>query len=155
MGERILEIVFYLVQHMKNNDGALLHLDDLSQSLKNMGFSDNEISSAYGWFLEEVQTRGMEELVKNDREQMPPRIFSEAEKQVFTTEARGFLIQLHELGLLTAEQFEAIIDRVNLLEPGTVDVKTLKIIASSIIFGGINRNWDLNWFNISGEETIN
>ena len=154
MGERILEIVFYLVQHMRNNNGALLHLDDLSQSLKNMGFSDNEISSAYGWFLEEVQSRDVQELMKSDRRQLPPRIFSEIEKQIFTTEARGFLIQLHQLGLLNAEQFEAIIDRVNLLEPTSVDVRTLKIIASSIIFSGVNKNWDLNWFNISGEETV-
>lgn len=154
MGERILEIVFYLVQHMRNNNGSLLHLDDISQSLKNMGFSDNEISSAYGWFLEEVQDRGMQELLENKTEYLPPRLFSEIEKQIFTTEARGFLIQLHQLGLLNCEQFEAIIDRVNILEPSTVDLQTLKIIASSIIFGGVNKNWDLNWFNISGEETV-
>ena len=119
-----------------------------------MGFSDNEISSAYGWFLEEVQSRDMQEIITERNGNAPPRHFSEPEKQVFSVEARGFLIQLYQMGLLSPEQFEAIIDRVNLLEPSSVDINTLKIIASSIIFGGINRNWDLNWFNISGEETV-
>jgi len=154
LGERILEIVFYLVQHMRNNNGALLHLEDISKSLKNMGFSDNEISSAYGWFLEEVQTRDMHTVISERGENNAPRHFSESEKQMFSVEARGFLIQLYQMGLLNLEQYEAIIDRVNLLEPSGVDIDTLKIIASSIIFGGVNRNWDLNWFNISGEETI-
>lgn len=154
MGERILEIVFYLVQHMRNNNGTVLHLEDISKSLKNMGFSDNEISSAYGWFLEEVQSRDMQEVVTERNGDTPPRHFSEQEKQLFSVEARGFLIQLYQMGLVSPEQFEAIIDRVNLLEPSSVDINTLKIIASSIIFGGINRNWDLNWFNISGEETV-
>jgi len=154
LGERILEIVFYLVQHMRNNNGALLHLEDISKSLKNMGFSDNEISSAYGWFLEEVQTSDMQQVISERGGKNSPRHFSEPEKQMFTVEARGFLIQLYQMGLLNPEQFEAIVDRVNLLEPSGVDINTLKIIASSIIFGGINRNWDLNWFNISGEETV-
>jgi Smg protein len=155
LGERILEIVFYLVQHMKNNNGAVMHLDDISRSLKNMGFSENEISSAYGWFLEEVQTRGSQSILEESNVSFAPRVFSETEKQVFTTEARGFLVQLYQLGLLNAEQFEAIIDRVHVLEPTIIDVKSLKIIASSIIFDRASRNWDLNWFNISGEETAN
>ena len=131
-----------------------MHLDDLSQSLKNMGFSENEISSAYGWFLEEIQAGGVQNFLKDDTNDIPPRVFSEAEKQVFSTDARGFLIEMYQLGMLNSEQFEAIIDRVNLLEPNSIDVKTLKIIASSIIFGSINKNWDLNWFNITGDETI-
>lgn len=154
MGERILEIVFYLVQHLRDNDGALLQLDDISRSLKNMGFSDNEISSAYGWFLEEVKSRGKQEILDNSTSQFSPRVFSELEKQILDTESQGFLIQLHQLGLLNCEQFEAIMDRVHLLEPTFVDINTLKIIASSIVFGSLNKNWDLNWFNITGEETV-
>jgi len=154
LGERILEIVFYLVQHMRDNNGALMHLDDISRSLKNMGFSENEISSAYGWFLEEVQSRGMQELLDSSTRNIPPRVFSELEKQILDSKTQGFLIQLYKLGLLTGEQFEAIMDRVYLLEPNHVDLNTLKIIAASIIFGNANKNWDLNWFNISGEETV-
>ena len=153
MGERILEIVFYLMQHMRSHDGALTHLDDISRSLKSMGFSDNEISSAYGWFLEEVQSNSVQQLLTRELYNPPPRVFSETEKQVLSTEARGFLIQLYQLGLLNSEQFESIIDRVHLLEPGSVDSDTLKLIASSVIFGGVNKKLDLNCFNLSGEET--
>jgi len=153
LGERILEIVFYLVQHMRNNDGVIMQLEDVSRSLKNMGFSENEISSAYGWFLEELQTRGGQQLLKGGRRNAPPRLFSEAEKQLLSTRARGYLIQLYQMGIINAEQFEAILDRIGMLEAVSLDVKSLKIIASSIIFGGFNKNYDLNWFNFSGDET--
>ncbi len=153
MGDRILEIVFYLVQYVRSHDGTLAHLDDISRSLKNLGFTDSEISSAYGWFLEEVQSRSEKFIFSNDLRKMPPRVFSELERQQIITDAQGYLIQLYQMGLLTEDEFEQVVERALMMAPDMIDLEAMKMLASSVLFGNVPPNLDLNWFNVSGDET--
>lgn len=153
MGDRILEIVYYLVQYVRSHDGTLAHLDDISRSLKNLGFTESEISSAYGWFLEEVQSRSEKFIFTNDIGPMPPRVFSEFEKQQIVTEAQGYLIQLYQMGLLCEDEFEQVVERALMMSPDKIDLEGMKMLASTVLFGNVPANLDLNWFNVSGEET--
>lgn len=154
MGDRILEIVFYLVQYVRTHDGTLAHLDDISRSLKNLGFTDSEISSAYGWFLEEVQSRSEKFVFSADIGEMPPRIFSELEKQQIVTDAQGYLIQLYHMGLLSDDEFEQVVERALMMAPDKIDLDSMKMLASTVLFGNVPQNLDLNWFNVSGDETV-
>jgi uncharacterized protein Smg (DUF494 family) len=154
LGDRILEIVFYLVQYVRSHDGTLAHLDDISRSLRNLGFTESEISSAYGWFLEEVQSRSEKFVFSNDFGPMPPRVFSELEKQQIVTEAQGYLIQLYQMGLLSEDEFEQVIERALMMSPDKIDLEGMKMLASTVLFGNVPANLDLNWFNVSGEETV-
>ncbi len=153
MEDRILEIVFYLVQYVRSHDGMLAHLDDISRSLKNLGFTDSEISSAYGWFLEEVQSRSEKFVFSNDVGEVPPRVFSELEKQQIVTEAQGYLIQLYQMGLLCEDEFEQVVERALMMSPDKIDLEAMKMLASTVLFGSVAPNLDLNWFNVSGDET--
>ncbi len=155
MGDRILEIVFYLVQHVRSHNGSLARLEDISKSLRNLGFTDSEISSAYGWFLEEVQSRSEKFLFSNDSGQMPPRIFSEIEKQQFSIDAQGYLIQLYQMGLVNDEELEQVVERGLMMAPEYVDLEAVKMLASTVLFGNVPMALDLNWFNVSGDETVN
>jgi uncharacterized protein Smg (DUF494 family) len=155
VGDRILEIVFYLVQHVKSHNGSLARLEDISKSLRNLGFTDSEISSAYGWFLEEVQSRSEKFLFSNDSGKMPPRIFSEIEKQQFSIDAQGYLIQLYQMGLVNDEELEQVVERGLMMAPEYVDLEAVKMLASTVLFGNVPVALDLNWFNVSGDETIN
>lgn len=155
MGDRILEIVFYLVQHVRSHNGSLARLEDISKSLRNLGFTDSEISSAYGWFLEEVQSRSERFLFSNDSGQMPPRIFSEIEKQQFSIDAQGYLIQLYQMGLVNDEELEQVVERGLMMAPEYVDLEAVKMLASTVLFGNVPMALDLNWFNVSGDETVN
>jgi uncharacterized protein Smg (DUF494 family) len=154
VGDRILEIVFYLVQYVRSHDGTLAHLDDISRSLKNLGFTDSEISSAYGWFLEEVQSRGEKFIFSNDIGKIAPRVFSELERQQIVTEAQGYLIQLYQMGLLNEDDFEQVVERALMMSPDKIDLEAMKMLASTVLFGSVAPNLDLNWFNVSGDETI-
>ncbi len=155
MGDRILEIVFYLVQHVRSHNGSLAHLEDISKSLKNLGFTESEISSAYGWFLEEVQSRSEKFLFSSEREDMPPRLFSEIEKQQISPDAQGYLIQVYCMELLNLEEFELVLERVMMMAPEPIDLSAMKMIASTVLFGSASPTLDLNWFNVSGDETAN
>jgi len=154
VGDRILEIVFYLVQYVRSHDGTLARLDDISRSLKNLGFTESEISSAYGWFLEEVQSRSEKFVFSSDIGTMPPRVFSELEKQQIVTEAQGYLIQLYHMGLLNEDEFEQVVERALMMSPDKIDLEAMKMLASTVLFGNVPANLDLNWFNVSGDETI-
>lgn len=154
MGDRILEIVFYLVQYVQTHDGSLAHLDDISKSLRNLGFTESEISSAYGWFLEEVQSRTEKFVFNRDVGNDRPRVFSEVEKQQIAADAQGYLIQVYQMGLLSDEEFELAVERAMLMAPDKVDLSSVKMIASTLLFGNTTSSLDLNWFNVSGDETI-
>jgi uncharacterized protein Smg (DUF494 family) len=156
LGDRILEIVFYLVQHVRSHNGSLAHLDDISKSLKNLGFTESEITSAYGWFLEEVQSRSEKFVFSTDfDDDLPPRVFSELEKQQFTAESQGYLIQMYNMGLFNQEEFEMVVERAMMMAPETIDLATMKMVASTVLFGNTTHYMDLNWFNVSGDETVN
>ena len=154
MGERILEIVFYLVQHVRDHDGSLAHFEDISRSLKNLGFTESEISSAYGWFLEEVQSRSERFTFSAKARVRIPRVFAELEKQQLELAAQGYLIQLYQMGVVSPEEFEQIVERAMMMAPETVDVESIKMIASTVLFGTLPSGMDLNWFNASGDETM-
>jgi uncharacterized protein Smg (DUF494 family) len=154
LGDRILAIVFYLVQHLRSNNGSLGHLDDISKSLRNLGFTDSEISSAYGWFLEEVQSRSEKFVVSDDMSRSMPRVFSEAERQKIDSSAQGYLIQVHQMGLLDDDEFETVVERAMMLSPENADIDTVKMVTSTVLFGSTTASMDLNWFNVSGDETI-
>jgi Smg protein len=154
LGDRILEIVFYLVQYVRTHDGSLAHLDDISKSLKNLGFTESEISSAYGWFLEEVQSRSEKFVFTNDLGNCQPRVFSELERQQIDPAAQGYLIQIHQMGLLSDEEFEVTVERAMMMAPDQVDLAGMKMITSTVLFGSTSPSMDLNWFNVSGDETV-
>ncbi|MCK4858611.1 MAG: DUF494 family protein [candidate division Zixibacteria bacterium] len=153
MEERILEIVFYLVQHARDHNGRIGPFKKISRDLRSLGFTDSEISSAYGWFLDELhKDDGKLNPIAKGSESV--RVLSPEEMQNFTTEAAGFLIQLLQLHLLTPTQFERIIDKSFLLGSEIIDLPVIKVIASRYVFSS-GATVDLNWFNIDDSEVTN
>jgi uncharacterized protein Smg (DUF494 family) len=153
MEERILEIVFYLVQHARDHQGRISPYRLVSRDLKNLGFTDSEISSAYGWFLDEMQKEGgrINPALKASES---VRVLSAEEMDNFTVDAVGFLIQLVQLRLLTPIQFERIVDRSFLIGPDRIDLPTAKAIASRYVFSS-GAAVDLTLFNIEDDEVVN
>lgn len=153
MEERILEIVFYLVEHVRSHNGQIGPFQMISRDLKSRGFTDSEISSAYGWFLEELQKEGGK-IQPLDNSSQSVRIMSPQEMQHFTSDAAGFLIQLLRFKLITPSQFERIVDKSFLLGSEVIDLPVMKVIATRYVFAS-GTTVDLNWFNVDGSETVN
>jgi uncharacterized protein Smg (DUF494 family) len=74
--------------------------------------------------------------------------------QNFSPEAAGFLLQLLHLRLVTAAQFERIIEKSYLFATEKIDLSLVKMIASRYVFSSGN-SVDLNWFNLDENEVPN
>lgn len=133
MVNRVLEIVVYLMTHIKDHQGQLENIEDVSSYLKSNGFTDNEISSAYSWVLDQLQTETQFALEE------PPsdfsyRVLTDQERRIFTANAIGYLLQLRHLGLLSDPLIETILERGSLLGTPAIDVQQIKIIVGAMLF---------------------
>lgn len=138
MHDRILAIVVYLMNRLTDHQGALSNFDEMSADLKSMGYTDNEISSAYTWLLKHFEDYPESFSFRDDRIKgnRSVRVLSEQEKKVVSPESYGYLMQLRHLGLLTTEQLEMILDRISLFGSDPVDIDEIKLMASAAMFEG-------------------
>ncbi len=133
MGDRVLEIVVFLMSQIRETKGRLENLEDMSDRLKSQGFTDNEISSAYSWVLDQLQTDS-QFLYNFSHPGGSFRVLTEKERQHFTIEAMGYLLQLRHLGLLTDGQLEQIMERGSLVGPPPVNLPQLKVVVGTVLF---------------------
>ena len=134
MRNRILEIVVFLMDFMREHSERQSAPDDISLELIDMGYSDNEINTAYNWFLEQFNS-SIEEYYKDFPDTANSvRVLTEEERQQLSSESYGFLLKLLNNRILNPEQFETVLERVLLLIGETIDVDRMKIIVSSVLF---------------------
>ena len=55
MRNRILEIVVFLMDYIRDEHEQQSEADDVSIALKNLGYSEPEIGAAYSWFLDQFK----------------------------------------------------------------------------------------------------
>lgn len=98
------------------------------------GYTDGEISTGISWLLDKISL--------NTGTPVPPvptprsiRVFDHVERELLSGAAQGYLIQLHQLSLLSQTEFEEILDRVLLCELPAAGLQEVKVIAASVLFG--------------------
>jgi len=133
VGDRFLEIVVFLISQLKDDQGRLENIDEISAYLKNQGFSDNEISTAYTWVLDRLQS-DTEFFCDTKRNASAVRVLSDSERHHFTSEAIGYLMQLAHFGIIAPEQVESIMERGMMIWPAPVTLEQIKILADSVLF---------------------
>lgn len=157
MQDRILEIVVYLMSQISDQQGNLGSLDEMSADLKSMGFTENEISSAYNWILKHFEDYP-DSFAENAREagKRSFRILSDQEREIISPIAFGYLLQLRYLGLMTTEQMEMIIDRCTLFDAEPIDIEDIKLLASATMFeSGLNDMPYGVWIGDPEDEPVN
>ena len=133
MGDRFLEIVVFLISQLKDDHGRIDDIEEISAYLKTQGFSENEISTAYSWILDRLQTDT--EFVYDSKGSITAtRILSDNERHHFETDAVGYLMQLAHFNILTDEQMETVLERGMLIWPSPVSLEQIKILIDSILF---------------------
>ncbi len=137
MGERVLEIVILLISRIRDHQGRLESFEDISSYLKSYGFTDTEISSAYGWVLDQIQSDS-KFLVDNPISRNSFRVLTEQERRDFTTDAIGYLMQLRFLGILGDTQMELILERGAVMGPAPINLDHMKVLVGSVLFHDSN-----------------
>jgi Smg protein len=131
MQERIIEIIVYLVNEMRNNK-SLGEID--LKVLEEGGYTQAEISSAFSWLFDQLAVSN-EILPYVERQvERSYRILHEVERMVIAPEAQGYLIQLRELGIISDGMLEAVIDRAMMSGYTKIGLEETRAIVASLVF---------------------
>jgi len=134
MRNRILEIVVFLMDHLQHDAVGNFRSDEISNTLEQMGYSDNEINSAYKWMLNRLNDTPETYFAKFSKEPFSHRILTSAERQQISSDAYGFLMKLRNFSLIDDEQFESSIERAIEMGNYPVSESQMKLLVSSVIF---------------------
>lgn len=123
MKENVLDVLMYLFENYTDLEftDAGNH-DALKEELAGAGFPDEEILHAFEWLDTLAQRRNQLALFGADG---VIRVYSRHELARLSTDCRGFLMYLEQLGILTPESRELTIDRLMALEED-IDLERVK-----------------------------
>jgi Smg protein len=150
LDNKALDIIIYLAQYIKSNQGKLGNLVEVFRDLQELGFSEDEIRKASHWFLNRLpgiykSEKGKSSLYSH---------LSGLNQNYFTPESFGFLYQIEELGLLNQNEMEILIQRSLALGEDKVELQTIKNLANILFFSGDDLNKLTNQFLWMEQENI-
>jgi len=139
------------MDYMRDSKGCLSESEDFSTTLKTMGYSDNEISSAYFWLWNRFDNSPEWLYSEFPKVHMTNRVLTAAERVRMTTEAYGFLLKLLNLSLIDSEQFETVLERVSVFGGDPVSFDQIKAIASALVFLEFDEFGSVEQFDIKSD----
>jgi Smg protein len=132
MKENMFDVLMYLFEHYYMDDETELSPDreSLHTELMEAGFPSSDINQAFEW---------LEGLAVQNQTQAPQtenalRVYSAIESERLDAESRGFLLFLEQMGILTPESRERVIDRAMALETDDFDLSQLKWVVLMVLF---------------------
>lgn len=126
----VLDILIYVFDHyMLAETPDVPERDALALDLEQAGFSQANVELALDWLADLAGER--------DRPAIDGaraiRIYAEGELARLSTESRGFLLSLEQVGILSAQQREIVIDRLLALENDELDLEQLKWVVLMVL----------------------
>ncbi len=150
MYERVVEIIMFLVNELKSN--KQLSDVDVTVLAKN-GYTQSEISTAFSWLFERMNVgQSMTEESKADEESH--RILHEVERMVIAPDAYGYLLQAHEMGILSNSDIETIIERIMAAGFSTVGILEMKSFMAGMLFDTDSQRGTGGRISLDGNDTI-
>ena len=134
MRNRILEIVVFLMDFLQQGAKENFHLDELSDTLEQMGYSDSEISSAYKWMLERLHGNPEKYYDKYPEKPKSLRLLSSVERQQISPAAFGYVLKLKNLNLITDLDMESILEKASQIGTYPMSENQMKLLVSSVVF---------------------
>jgi uncharacterized protein Smg (DUF494 family) len=141
LGEKVLEIVIYLIRYLEENGGRFESIKDMAKDLREQGFTDNEINKAYVYILDQYRQPGF--VIRSSahsKSRFYRRILSDYERGFFTSEGYGALIQMKHLGIIDDLQLEMIIERATFSGQDKIDAAAVRSLAWSFIITNTQRD---------------
>ncbi|MCB1733909.1 MAG: DUF494 domain-containing protein [Gammaproteobacteria bacterium] len=132
MKENVLDVLVYLFQNFLDDDTAVrFDRDSMQTDLLDAGFPLTEIHKAFDWMDGLAARQGQSTSTVFSR---AIRIYSDEEADKLDVECRGFLMYLEQLGILSAESRELVIDRAMALNEADFDADDLKWVVLMVLF---------------------
>jgi len=150
MQPKIIEIIVYILTEIQNSK----HINEIDvKKLNRDGYTEAEINTAFAWIFSRIET-GEKILNESPSDSKSHRVFHNAEKNILTTEAMGYLIQMKELKIITEIDEELIIDKIFMAGYQKAGVEEIKLIISSLLFDLEGAGNSINRMVLDNNETI-
>ncbi len=131
MKETALDVLMYLFEnYMEGEFSNMANQEALRAELAGAGFPEDEVEHAFSWLDGLVEQR-QQPLNLGAGNAM--RIYAPVEMQRLGPSARGFIMYLEQLGILSAESRELVIDRVMALTED-IDLERIKWVVLLVLF---------------------
>ncbi len=136
MHEKIVEILIYVLNEVKNSNKTIGEID--FKDLERKGYTQSEISTAISWLYERANPE--REIIEHGIDQHPHsfRILHPAERFIISPEANGYLIQLREFNILSDSDLEMVIERAMLSGYEQLSLMEIQTIVNSVLFGNFD-----------------
>ncbi len=129
--ESILDVLLYLFENYFDDElEPLTDQDTLETELEAAGFPREEIEHAFDWLADLEERRGRPEM----QSQGAIRVFADSECLRLNAEARGFLLHVERLGILTPDSRETVIDRLLALNDDDIGSEQAKWVILMVLF---------------------
>ncbi|WP_279348332.1 MULTISPECIES: DUF494 family protein [Vibrio] len=132
----MMDILMYLFETYIHSDAELqVDQDELEDELLRAGFQQKDIYKALQWLedLAELQDTDKHSAISMSAS-TSTRIYTAKEMSRIDVKSRGFLMFLEQVGVLTTETREMVIDRVMGLETSEFELDDLKWIILMVLF---------------------
>jgi len=134
MERHIVEILVILMREYPEGAIRPEEFEPLANNLIGLGYTQNEIESALFWFYNRQEVNRSTPTQAHGLKPGAVRMLHEVERSVITPKAYGYLIELNQLGLITLEEMDSIIERSVVMGGRKVDIDDMKMfIAAQIL----------------------
>ncbi len=142
MRERVLAIVNLIAQYVLGAENTPVSEQELMAELMSVGFEADDINDAFSWMETIALQPQAESAIETPLMHQPThRLFSNQEQQKLTTEARGFLVKVRTMGLLSNQAQEEIMDRALRSTEDSINEQEIKLITILILLSRSSDLW--------------
>ena len=133
MKETVLDVLMYLFDaFIDSEDDPEPSHNELRRELEQAGFGDRAIDRALDWLDGLNATTELSEDYLHGSSAV--RVYDTVELERLDVGARGYILHLEQIGILTTAQRELVIDRLLALDSGDVDIEQLKWVVMMVLF---------------------
>lgn len=148
--EKVIEIIALILNEIRDNK----QIGDVDvKKLNTEGYTEAEINSAFAWIFSKIEN-GERVFNEDGYKSKSHRFLHEAEKNLISTEAQGFIIQMRELGVISDIDEEMLMDKLIISGFDYIGIEELKIVLSTILFSFDDMGKDMTNLVFNNNETI-
>ena len=130
MKETVLDVLMYLFENYQHGEFADTgNQENLRDELTAAGFPVEEVDNAFAW-LDGLSDQRQQPLIFGPRGSL--RLYAKEELSRLSTECRGFLLYLEQLGILESTAREVVIDRLMAFED-EIDLDRVKWVCLLVL----------------------
>jgi len=145
MKTEVLDILMYLFEtYLDDELSSIPSEDSIRNELAKIGFHDSKVSKAFDW-LDDLSI--LKDSVKHHAQLKDTsfRLFNNFEINKFDRQARGVLLELVELGVISTSQRELIIDKALALDIAHIDQEQMKWVVLMVLFNLPDSDGPFTW----------